>query len=358
MTAFLKAMLVMRQARILLHRRGETPAESLDYERDGYYHCISRVIEQRFIFGEEEKTYFYHLMRRLERFTGLEIVTYCLMSNHFHLLLRVPAPGRITPLSLPELEAELRILHCVPPGGTSLALQEIERARASGSSTWEKEILARHEARRGDLSSFMKELKQRFSVWYNQRIGRRGPLWEDRFKSVLIEGMDEALMTVAAYIELNPVRAGLVEDPKDYRWCGYAEAVVGRKLAQRGLCRLLDQTSYGINRKVNWRGVSRRYRQLLFEHGEESERYRGISRKRVDEVIASGGKLSIPEILRCRVRYFCDGAILGRKVFVEKIFKTNRWRYSPTRKNGACEMRGAEWGDLRTLRNLRTKTIF
>ncbi|MFV0336674.1 MAG: transposase [Chthoniobacterales bacterium] len=355
----------MRQARILLHRRGDSSDKAFACEQDGYYHCISRVIEKRFIFDDEEKTYFYYLMRRLERFTGVEIVTYCLMSNHFHLLLRVPAPGKLAPFSLSELERELKILHCIGEGETSLALQEIERARTSGSPTWEKELLARHEARRGDLSVFMKELKQRFSVWYNRRVGRRGPLWEDRFKSLLVEGADEALLTVAAYIELNPVRAGLVDDPKDYRWCGYAEAVAGRLLARRGLCRLLDQTSYGINRKVNWKGVSRRYRRLLFEHGEERnyakgderEKRQGISRERVNEVIASGGKLSVSEMLRCRVRYFCDGAVLGKKVFVEKIFEANRSRYGPRRKAGAREMRGADWGELRTLQDFRKKII-
>ncbi|MFV0338391.1 MAG: hypothetical protein ACK5LK_09150, partial [Chthoniobacterales bacterium] len=191
------------------------------------------------------------------------------------------------------------------------------------------------------------------------------PLWEDRFKSVLVEGSDEALMTVAAYIELNSVRAGLVEDPKGYRWCGYAEAVAGGVLAKKGLCRLLDQTSYGTNRKVNWGGVSRRYRRLLFEHGEERsydtgdarEKRRGIARKRVKEVIASGGKLSVTEVLRCRVRYFCDGAVFGGKTFVEKIFKTNRERYGPKRKSGARGMRGADWGELRTLRDLQKEVI-
>ncbi len=60
-------------------------------------------------------------------------------------------------------------------------------------------------------------------------------LWADRFKSLLIEG-GEALAAVAAYIELNPVRAGLCADPKDYRYCGYAEALAkGSPLARQGI---------------------------------------------------------------------------------------------------------------------------
>ena len=69
-------------------------------------------------------------------------------------------------------------------------------------------------ARMGDVSEFMKSVKQRFGIWFNKTHGRYGTLWADRFKSVLVEGHANPLQTMAAYIDLNPVRAGLVEDPK------------------------------------------------------------------------------------------------------------------------------------------------
>ncbi len=56
----------------------------------------------------------------------------------------------------------------------------------------------------------MKELKQRFSRWYNRQTGRFGTLWAERFKSVLVEDHPANVETLAAYIDLNPVRAGLV----------------------------------------------------------------------------------------------------------------------------------------------------
>jgi len=58
-----------------------------------------------------------------------------------------------------------------------------------------------------NLGLFMKTLKQRFTTWYNKRNGRRGTLWEARYKSVLVED-GHAARVVAAYIDLNPVRAG------------------------------------------------------------------------------------------------------------------------------------------------------
>ena len=55
----------------------------LTFAGGGYYHCMSRVIEQRFIMGEREREYFVNLMRKLAEFSGLRILTYCVMSNHF-----------------------------------------------------------------------------------------------------------------------------------------------------------------------------------------------------------------------------------------------------------------------------------
>ena len=85
-----------------------------------------------------------------------------------------------------------------------------------------------------DLSQFMKTLKQRFTQWFNKRHARKGTLWEDRFKSVLVEDGHAAQM-VAAYIDLNPVRAGMVADPKDYRWSSYGEAIAGKQRAREGI---------------------------------------------------------------------------------------------------------------------------
>lgn len=87
----------------------------------------------------------------------------------------------------------------------------------------------------------VKVLKQRFTQWFNgsRPVRRRGTLWEDRFRSVLVE-RGEALRTMAAYIDLNPVRAHLTIHPQDYRWCGYGEACAGGKTAKAGLHRVLE----------------------------------------------------------------------------------------------------------------------
>ena len=343
----------MRQAR-LIREHGEA-----------FYHCMSRVVDRRFIFGDEQKRFFHRWMRRLERFCGVEVVTYCLMSNHFHLLVRVPdrqAMPALTPQRLREL---LPLIYS--PAQCRDIEQELARAEASQDDSWLAGILERYQARRGVLSVFLKELKQRFTQWFNRCHDRRGTLWEDRFKSVLVEGSEQALLTMAAYIDLNAVRGGLVDDAKDYRWCGYGEAVAGRARARRGLGRILECTGYGVNRRVSWSNTAPRYRLLLYGQGQGQEREAdevrgragrpGLSRAAIEAELARGGRLPVVAVLRCRVRYFCDGAVFGSAGFVERVFGEQRWRYGPKRVSGARRMRGADWGELRVLRDLR-KEVF
>ena len=66
-----------------------------------------------------------------------------------------------------------------------------------------------------DLSEFMKDLKQNFSRFYNRRHNRKGFFWSERFKSVIVDNGD-TLINCLAYIDLNPVRAQLVEKPEQY----------------------------------------------------------------------------------------------------------------------------------------------
>ncbi|MGD9065364.1 MAG: hypothetical protein PVI42_14660 [Desulfobacterales bacterium] len=79
-------------------------------------------------------------------------------------------------------------------------------------------MLAGWEARRlSSLSEFVREIKVGFARFYNKRHNRRGYFWGDRFKSVIVE-KGETLINCLAYIDLNPLRAGLVNRPEEYRW--------------------------------------------------------------------------------------------------------------------------------------------
>ena len=140
----------------------------------------------------------------------------------------------------------------------------------------------------------------------------------------------------------------MVDDPKDYRWCGYAEAVAGDRLARRGLvgAMRLEESD------ADWRHVGAAYRKVLFGMGEESESRAGISRAEVAKVWESGGKLTLAQLLRCRVRYFSDGVAIGSEGFVEGFFKGQRGMFSVGRKTGSRRLKGGGWGELRVIRDL------
>jgi len=332
-----------------------------------YYHVVSRVVDRRRVFEARDKEVFRKILRNQEAFTGVRVVTYCLMSNHFHLLLEVPDRETLAPLDEEGLLAVLPLLY---DGETVEGVrQELERARLSENETWQRDILARYERRRGDLSLFLKELKLRVTFYMNKRLARTGTLWEGRFKSVLVEDREQALLTIAAYIDLNPVRAGLVTNPEDYRWCGYAEAVAGGhrgRRAREGLALMLGESLRDPAFQHDWRRTAARYRVLLYQEGREiaadsgsgRPRRRGFSEANVETVVGKSGALTVREILRHRVRYFCDGAVLGTAEFVNAVFaREQQNRFGEKRTSGARRMRGADWGDLRVLRDLQKDVI-
>ncbi|MEC5125818.1 transposase [Verrucomicrobiales bacterium BCK34] len=334
-------------------------------EGKSYYHCLSRVVDGRFILGDEEREHFVALMRRLEAFHGMRVVTYCVMSNHFHLLIEEPDEETRAGWSEASIIERVARLHDSTVART--LREELERARAAKNQEWETQILDRYRKRMGDLACFMKELKQRFSQWYNRRNGRRGTLWEDRYKSVLVEGRGKALMTMAAYIDLNPVRAGMVSKVEDYRWCGYSSAVGGNRWARRGLGRILAEsdTVSGGQFEERWEETATLYRLWLYHEGEvraivesgAKPGRQGFSREEVEVEQKRGGKLTLKDALRCRVRYFTDGAVLGSAQFVDEVFERNRSKFGKTRETGAREMRNADWEGLTVIRDLRDELI-
>ena len=310
-----------------------------------HYHCMSRIVGGERLLGEAEKEALRGMLWQVADFGGLQILTYAVMSNHFHVLVFVPPPAPVADAELVRRYAVLYGRSRAPWQPTPAVLAGILEAGGKEAEDWRKRL----SARMGDVSAFMKTVKQRFSVWYNKRHERYGTLWADRFKSVLVEGDSRALATVAAYIDLNPVRAGIVEDPADYRWGGYAEAMAGRKAAREGLAGVFD------GRDGTWATVSAKYRTLLFGVGSGASSARArIDRERVLTVIEQGGEVPVAEAIRCRVRYFTDGAVLGSKAFVQGWFEA---QHDPPgrrrRRSGPRPMAGSHWDGLFVFRRLR-----
>ena len=146
------------------------------HDGEGFYHVGSRCVDRTFRFNDDDKTHIVEQMRRMATFCGIEVNTYVVMTNHFHILVHVLPKGELTD---DELVTRVAALYghdkaeefrsgwaAYRRDGGAVAMQRLKE---------ERNALLR---RMGDLSIFMKELKQWISRDYNRKVGRVGTLWE------------------------------------------------------------------------------------------------------------------------------------------------------------------------------------
>ncbi len=266
---------------------------------DAVYHIISRTALDGFVLGDEEKEFLLSLIKWLSAVYFTEVFGFCIMGNHFHLLVKMKTGEHFS-----DEEVLKRI---------KLYYQDSKRVITKGQ-------IPSFRAKFANLSEYVKDIKQRFSRYYNKKYGRQGYFWGDRFKSVLIEE-GAALLNCLAYIDLNPVRAGLVERPEDYRWCSLGYHV------QNGNLDGFLSTDFGLKEfgVLSAEKRLRRYRKYVYEKGGiEVEGKGAIKPKFLEQERRRGYKISPWERFRYRTRYFTDAGILGSKEFVKKWYEAFR----------------------------------
>ena len=347
------------------------------------YHCISRVVDRNFVLGDEEREQFRMIMRMMENFSGCRVLAYCVMSNHVHVLLEVP-PMPVRGLTDEALLKRLRGLYS--EAVVEVIEAELIDARKKNLDVVAAAIHARYTYRMHSLSEFMRTLMQRMTRWFNRVHQRSGTLWEERFKSVIVES-GIAARIMAAYIDLNPVRAGMVKDPAEYRWSSYGEAVGGGakgngKKAREGLVRACMSHNGAGFEAEKWKEVARVYRKLLGlaierKAGRAKEMVETTKAKRLSAVTAAAMRkrakpdvnaakqndndtvfpeMKMAEMLGRRIRYFSAGAVIGSKLFVNETFASAKERFGARRKDGARVMKGnaqAARGQLWSMRDVR-----
>lgn len=356
-----------------------------------YYHCVSRVVDQQFKFGPDEMDLFISLMSEYAEFCGVHVESYCIMNNHFHLLVGVP--------KMPEdlnghewLLERLDGLTVKYPVAKNVR-QKILKYLKEGAEELVQAVVEGYKALMWDISPFMKLLKQRFTQIFNQLKNRNGTLWESRFHSTLVEGTGNALASVAAYIELNPVRAKMVADPADYKWSSYGMASAGDTMAMQGIRKVVAGFQGVTDESLTLEEGLKAYRGLLigtsaddasawndaqkpeFQTSATTAEQSGPQVGRI-ETVAGGVQrvplgptkaeilarvlddetVSLPDYVQIRVRYFTDGGVLGSKDYVEQIFRELRDRFGPKRTVVGTPVRGldAKFGFF-SLRNLKER---
>jgi putative transposase len=257
------------------------------------YHVMSRTALNGFPIGDVEKNFLLGLIKRFSSLYFTEILGFCLMGNHFHLLVKMLPDDRYS-----DEDIKKRLEH----------FYEHEREVGDGQIPFWREKLS-------SLSEFMREIKVGFARYYNRRYQRRGYFWGDRFKSLIVE-KGETLVNCLAYIDLNPVRAGLVELPEQYRWnsLGYH---LQTKNADGFLSTDFGMKEFNVNSEKE---RIRRYRRYVYETGavkHPDQAHAGMIDERVLARERNNNfKISRMDRFINRTRYFSDSGIIGSKEFV------------------------------------------
>lgn len=276
----------------------------------GSYHVVSRLHEELAWWSDEEKEEYLRLLERLGRGFFVQIHAFCLMGNHFHLLMTAQE-REASEASFGELVRRYRAIHgkrSDPPIGE---LQNDGTIDPDGDGGEE-----RLRTRLGDVSRFVQEFKQTLSRWYNRRRGRKGTIWQDRFRSVITEKSGDYEITQAAYIDLNPVRANIVRVPEDYRWSSAGLKVRSPRRAKRLLTPLNHPELHQIGEQ--W------YRVFTYCAGVEAAtgkpaRAGRISAQDAERIVARQGELGIWQRLRFRCRNLSEGVAVGSAGFVARV---------------------------------------
>ena len=184
-----------------------------------YYHTISRCVRRAFLCGEDtltgknyehRKQWAIDRLRELSGVFAIDICAYAIMSNHYHLVLRINSQKADAWSDAQVIERwgklfKIPLLVTRYQSGGTTSQAEKSKARA---------IIKDWQERLSDISWFMRSLNEYLARQANEEDQCTGRFWEGRFKSQAL--LDEAaVLTCMSYVDLNPVRAGMAETPEE-----------------------------------------------------------------------------------------------------------------------------------------------
>jgi len=258
-------------------------------DQPSVYHVCSRTALDGLPFKADDKNIFVKLIQHFSSIYFTEILGFCVMDNHFHILLRMHTKAEYS-------DEEIEKRHALYYGNDCFFNKtQIPFLR----QRWE------------NLSEFMRDLKSAFTRHYNKKYDRRGTLWGERFKSTLIQD-GEPLLNCLAYIDLNPVRAKIVKKPENYRWNSLNH-----------LMRDVNSTTWlSLNTgSSEYEAISpaekiEKYRAFLYEVSALGEEHRERCERGCEKERKRYQRFSRHHRFLNRTRYFSDSLIIGSLEFV------------------------------------------
>lgn len=313
---------------------------------DGVYHVMSRIALDK-IFDDEEKDVFLRIIKHFSKIYFCKVFAYSIMGNHFHLIVQMNNGQNSTPSDFQSrYKRYTKVLSFV-----------------STYSIHKKEDREKLKIKWTKLSELVKDIKLSFTRYYNAKHARRGYLWGGRFKSVFLQ-KGEALVNCMAYIDLNPVRAGLVNKPEDYKWNSMYYHVVSKN---KDKWLSLDyanpyQSEYNpINKQKSNNEKLIFYRKFMYQVGNESHfRQYGknvykdipIDDKVLEDAEKNDFQYTFKDRFMHRCRYFSDSLIIGSHDFVKLMHSQYKNMLFDKRKRRFPKMKSYE--NIYSMRELRS----
>ena len=201
-------------------------------EHDTVHHLVSRIAHRVYFLKESERMDFLEFVRRTADFTGIRLLGWCVMGNHFHILVFLPVPE---PVDKEEILRRYAVLK--GRGAVNSVRDSFARWRIDGEAGERKveEWLDRQRQRMYSVASFMKIVKQWFTAEYNKRNGHKGTLWESTYYDRVLIRRESDMAKCLAYIHLNPIRAAAADRFDGYAWSSYSAFRKGDPTATAGM---------------------------------------------------------------------------------------------------------------------------
>jgi len=290
-------------------------------EKELVYHLVSKTSLDGFVLNEDEKNTFLHLLYQLSNFYFIDVLAFCIMGNHFHIIVRNKLEHQFD-----DEEILSRLYNYYPKFRKKP--QFWRGVFQTQLPFWRKKLAS--------ISEFCKDLKQRFSRIYNKENGRQGYFWGERFKSVLLAD-DKAIRSCIAYIDLNPIRANIINKPEDYPW----SSIYYRTKKHFYSKWLSDEFYFYFNELAEHNGIKKSnhwtkkdslqfYLKYLYNKGIKPSSKGKIIDPRIAKSI-----LSPEESLFQKNKCFSNGVVLGNKTSLKekiKAYKLENTQFTPPKR--------------------------
>ncbi|MCK5905480.1 MAG: transposase [Gammaproteobacteria bacterium] len=204
-------------------------SQQIDIETTPYYHVINRCVRRAFLCGEDQLTgqnyehrrgWIVDKIKSLSSIFAMDICAFAVMSNHYHIVLRVDKELAESWSDLETAEHWMQLFNAPLLVANWLSGQEQCKAELDIVA----EIIQTWRDRLWDISWFMRTLNEFIAREANKEDDCKGRFWEGRFKSQAL--LDEsAVLSCMAYVDLNPVRAGMADTPENSEFTSIYERI-------------------------------------------------------------------------------------------------------------------------------------